>query len=65
MTPKALRGSGLTGAKRGDYFIKCCKCNEVLAARDFPEHTGELLTQNIMSDIRTHCSQQCKQLLAP
>ncbi|KAL0040951.1 hypothetical protein WJX79_011124 [Trebouxia sp. C0005] len=41
MTPKAVlhsRGKGLV--KRCEYFIKCCNCSEVLAARDFPEHTG-------------------------
>ena len=43
MTPKAVLHSGGKGTvKRCEYFIKCCNCSELLSARDFPEHTGEL-----------------------
>ncbi len=43
VTPKAvLHGGGKGIVKRCEYFIKCCNCSQLLAARDFPEHTGEL-----------------------
>ncbi|DBB04077.1 hypothetical protein WJX77_001995 [Trebouxia sp. C0004] len=41
VTPKAVLHSGGKGTvKRCEYFIKCCNCSELLAARDFAEHTG-------------------------
>ncbi len=43
MTPKAVLHNGGKGTvKRCEYFIKCCNCSELLSARDFPKHTGEL-----------------------
>ena len=41
MPPKAAHCGRGGALKRCEYFIKCCNCKQVFAARDFAEHTGE------------------------
>lgn len=40
MPPKAAHCGRGGALKRCEYFIKCCNCKQVFAARDFAEHTG-------------------------
>ena len=60
MTPKAVLHNGGKGTvKRCEYFIKCCNCSELLSARDFPEHTGELDLHYSSKYVSTKLSMCC------